>query len=64
MMMKSTHDNPILVTACKPAGMQQDQERVRSGVCLHSAQPAQPGGIAARMASSMSRCSATKPSVQ
>src|ERR1700751_5225969 len=29
--------------------MQQDVERVSSGVCLHSAQPTQPGGIAVRM---------------
>lgn len=34
--------------AREPAGMQQDEERVTSGICLHSALSAQPSGIAAR----------------
>src|SRR5437763_16614229 len=29
--------------------MQQDVKRVTSGICLHSTQPAQPGGIASRV---------------
>ena len=29
--------------------MQKDEEGVTSGICLHSAAPAQPGGIAARV---------------